>query len=112
MTATKVYRFTIGEELANLKLTLYDDDGTTLIDFSVPYTFELKIGTPGLAAELTKTTGITGATTAPNVTVAFDEDELDALTAGLHVAQLRARRTADDKDHYFSFWLRIKSAIL
>ncbi|HRD59393.1 hypothetical protein [uncultured Nocardioides sp.] len=68
-----------------IKLWLLDDDGT-LIDFSTGYTFEFKLGRPGAAATLTKTTGITGAAGSgtetsgtPNVNVSFTAGELDAL---------------------------------
>lgn len=77
--ALKYYQ---GAERPALKLWLLDDDGT-LIDFSLGYSFTLKIGLAGQTPLLTKTTGITGAvgagvepTGSPNVTVAWAAGEL------------------------------------
>ena len=80
----------------DIQLWILDDDGA-LIDFSSGYTFAFKIGIRGQAADLTKTTGITGAAGAgtepsgtPNVVIAFTAGELDGLTAGRYHWQLRA----------------------
>lgn len=78
-----------------LELTLYDDDGT-LIDFSTGYTFSFKIGTSGATAALTKTSGITGAATAPNVTVTWSAGELN-LTPGNYRWQLTCTTSALDR---------------
>ncbi len=84
-----------GAERPALEIWWVDDDGG-LIDFSTGYTFELKLGTPGSTAILTKTTGITGAagagvepTGTPNITVAWAAGELD-ITPGGYVLQLVA----------------------
>lgn len=90
-------------ERPDLRLWLLDDDGN-LIDFSSGYTFEFKIGYRGQVALFTKTTGITGAagsgaesSGAPNVTIAFVADELDAVTASTYVWQLRAKSGGLDR---------------
>lgn len=84
------------------ELWLFDDDGT-LIDFSSGYTFSFKIGKPGSAALLTKTSSITGAAGAgtepdgtPNVTVTWSAGEL-ALTPGSYVWQLTATNSSLDR---------------
>jgi hypothetical protein len=85
-----------------LKLWLLDDDGA-LIDFSSGYTFSFKIGVPGSTAELTKTSGITGAagsgtepTGTPNVTVTWSAGEL-AITPAQYTWQLTATNSSLDR---------------
>jgi hypothetical protein len=92
-------------ERPDIKLWLADSNGN-LIDFSTGYTFAFKLGNPGTAADFTKTTGITGAagsgvepTGTPNITLAFTAAELDALTAGAYLWQIRA--TTGGLDRYF-----------
>lgn len=82
------------------KLWLEDADGT-LLDLSSGYTFTLRIGRPGSAALVEKTSGMTGAagsgvepTGTPNMTITWDAGELAALTASrAYVWQLTGRRT-------------------
>ena len=64
------------------------DSAKNLIDFSTGYTFTFKIGFPGNAALVTKSSGIVGAVGAgvdpagtPNVTVTFTAGELDTIAA-------------------------------
>lgn len=101
-------------ERPSLELWLVDDAGD-LIDLSSGYTFSLKIGEPGSAALLTKTSGITGAAGAgtepdgtPNVTVAWTAGEL-ALTPGVYVAQLTA--TTSSLDRVWTFPIQILDVI-
>lgn len=90
--------YVIGAELGDLGISWYDTDGT-LIDFSSGYTFTVKVGVRGSAALFTKTTGITGAATAPNVTVAWaTSGELNALSTGQYALQVTARQTSSGKD--------------
>lgn len=91
------------------------DRTSTLIDFSSGYTFSLKIGTPGSAALLTKTTNITGAagagtapTGTPNVVVAWAAGDLD-LTDGTYDAELTA--TTSSLDRVLRFQITILQAI-
>lgn len=72
-----------GADRPALSLWLLDDTGA-LIDFSSGYTFSFKLGRPGQAAALTKTTGIVGAvgsgvepTGVPNVVVTWAAGDLD-----------------------------------
>jgi hypothetical protein len=92
-------------ERPDIKLWLADSNGN-LIDFSTGYTFAFKLGNPGAAADFTKTTGIAGAVGAgvepsgtPNITLTFTAAELDGLTAGAYLWQLRA--TTGGLDRYF-----------
>lgn len=90
-----------GAELPDLSLTWWDSNDA-LIDFSTGYTFTVKVGVLGSAALFTKTTGITGAATDPNVTIGWSTAaELTTLSAGTYAVQVIARRTADSKDRVF-----------
>lgn len=103
--------YTAGADLPDLALTWRDSAGA-LIDFSSGWTFELKVGLPGAAAALTKTSGITGAATDPNITIAWaTSGELNTLPAGSYVAQLRAQRTSDSKHRFMTFVIRVRPAV-
>lgn len=92
MTANIKYHATA--ERPTFRITWYDDDDA-VIDFSAS-TFSFKIGVAGSAALLTKTSGITGAATAPNVTVAWSAGELN-LTPGTYTWQLTATTSSLDR---------------
>ena len=99
-------------ERPDIKLWLLGDDGA-LIDFSSGYTFAFKLGDPGSAAALTKSTGITGAAGSgsessgtPNITIAFTTGELDSLTAKPYAWQLRATTGGLDRIYQGSFTLK------
>lgn len=107
-------RYHATAERPALELWLYDDDGS-LIDFSSGYTFVLKVGLPGSAALLTKSSGITGAagsgeepTGTPNVTVSWTAGEL-ALTPGSYMGQLTA--TTSSLDRVFVFPIHILDVV-
>ena len=87
----------IGSELPDYPLVWTDSD-EQLIDFASGWTFTLKLGHPGRDAVLTKTTGITGAATSPNVTVVWAAGEFDEVDPGTYVLQLFARQTSSGKD--------------
>ena len=95
-----------GAELPDMTFTWTDSNGD-LIDFSSGYTFTVKVGIPGVAAVFTKTTGITGTGTDPNVTVEWaTTGELALLdTATEYQGQVIAQRTSDFKDRVFAFRL-------
>lgn len=100
-----------GAELADLAVTWQDSDGD-VIDFSSGWTFSVKVGQPGSAAEFTKTSNITGAATAPNVTVAWSTSgELNNLTDGTFVVQITATRGSDSKTRTMQTPIRIAPAI-
>jgi hypothetical protein len=75
-----------------------DRDGN-LINFATGYTFTLKLVNVATGAvALTKTTNITGAATAPNISVAWAAGDL-AVTAGSYWVKLVA--TASSRDRVF-----------
>lgn len=90
-----------GAELGNMPVTWTDENGT-LLDFSSGYTFTLKIGRRGETAIVTKTSGMTGAATDPNLTVAWaTTGELNLLTdPGTYVLQIEAKRSSDDRSYF------------
>lgn len=99
-----------GADLPDLTFEWRDRNGT-LIDFSTGHTFVLKLGTPGAAATLTKSTGITGAATVPNVTVAWaTSGELNTLTPGVYTLDLIATRTSDSKQRVLRNALTVHAA--
>lgn len=72
-------------ELPSFAVAWYDNTGT-LINFASGYTFELKLVNQSTGTvTLTKTTGITGAATSPNVTVAWAAGELAVAAAAYRV---------------------------
>jgi len=96
----------------DLQFWLLDDDGV-LIDFSTGYTFEFKLGSPGSAATFTKTTGITGAAGAgvepsgtPNLVVSFTGTEMDSLTPGPTLWQVKATSASLPRFFQGTFTLR------
>jgi hypothetical protein len=72
------------------------DSNNNIIDFSTGYTFVVKVGVPGSAALLTKSAGITGAATAPNVVVAWTANEL-AVTPGTYSLDIIATTAGKDR---------------
>ena len=97
-----VIQYRRSAERPSLQLWLLDDDGD-LIDFSTGYTFQLKIGTVGSAALLTKTLGITGDTGSgteptgtPNITVSWSTGELD-LAPSVYDWELTCNTAATDR---------------
>lgn len=100
-----------GSDLPDLTIT-WRDSSNAIIDFSSGYTFSLKVGQPGLSATVTKSTGISGASTSPNVTISWSTSgELNTLTPGTYIAQLIASRTSDSKQRFFQFVLPVNAAI-
>jgi hypothetical protein len=99
-----------GADLPDLTFEWRDSTGA-LINFSSGYTFVLKLGTPGSAATLTKSTTITGAATSPNVTVAWaTSGELNTLTPGVYTLDLIATRTSDSKQRFLRDSLTVHAA--
>ena len=69
-----------GAELPDAVVSWFE--GGQLVDLPGPLSFEARIGREGQPAVVTKTSGITGAATAPNLTIQWDPGELDPLTPG------------------------------
>ena len=99
-----VWQMEQGQELPALPIEWLDADGNA-IDFSSGWTFTVKISASGAptVALVTKTSGITGAATLPNVTIDWTTSELSSLPAAgaKYDVRLIARRTADSKDRVF-----------
>jgi hypothetical protein len=97
--------YTVGDELPSIEIDWYVDG--VLVDFSSGYSWRLRVGR-GDTATVEKTTGITGAATSPNVTIDWSDGELpDPDAPTMYTAQLRARRTSDNKDRTFVFALNV-----
>ncbi len=77
------------QEFPSFSVAWYDGTGN-LIDFSTGWTFEVKVGS------LTKTTGITGSASAPNVVVAWGAGELN-ITPGTYPLYLKATSSGGDR---------------
>lgn len=100
-----IFEHTIGSELPDDAFEWTDAQGA-VIDFSTGWTFSVEVGFPGQDPVLTKTVGITGAATSPNVTIAWAAGELDdPLTAGQWPGWITA--TNSGKDRKRSFLLRL-----
>jgi hypothetical protein len=87
------------QELPSTPFVWNDRDGN-LVDFSSGWTFTFEVSLNGTIV-LSKTSGITGSASSPNVTVDWAVNELAALGAGDYTGRLIARRTADNKDRMF-----------
>jgi hypothetical protein len=90
------WRYRTDQEDPAYVVTWLDRNGSP-IDFSTGYTFTLKLvsattGTTGL----TKTSGITGAATAPNISVAWSANELASLS-GDYIPHLTATTGGRDR---------------
>src|SRR5262245_47747446 len=96
-----------GAELPDIGLVWRDANGQ-IINFASGHTFTLRIATP---TTTTKSTGITGAATAPNITIAVAAAEWDSLPVGQWQAQLWARRTSDSKDRVMPLVVNVTPAI-
>jgi len=72
-----------------------------VIDFSSGHTFRVEFLTRRNRIIHTKTTGITGSSTSPNVSVDWAVGELAGIGAGYYSMRLVATRTADSKERIF-----------
>lgn len=102
-----IFEHTLGSELPDDAFDWTDAQGN-LINFSSGqgWTFSVEVGFVGQDAVLTKSTGITGAATSPNVTISWAADQLDTpLTAGTWPGWIIA--TKDGKERKRSFLLKL-----
>lgn len=100
-----------GSDLPDLGLVWKDTAGN-LINFSDGWTFEAKVGRLGEAAQFSKSAGITGAATSPNVLIEWaTTGELNTLSPGTYTLQLAATRTDDGRTRLYQTRIRIKKAI-
>ena len=85
----------------------WEDGNGAVIDLSTGHTFSARIcaATAPTTVLVTKTAGITGAATSPNLTIDWSTTDFSTLTAAatgtLYVVHVYARRTADSKDRVF-----------
>ena len=106
------------QELPTTDLIWTQPDGTSLYDFSSGWTFSVRLArvTAPATTVLLKSTGITGASTSPNLSIAWsttDWSGLEASTNGTkYVGVVYARRTADSYDMvYANISLTLKAAV-
>lgn len=105
-------QYTAGADLPDGGVEWKDRNGT-IIDFSTGYTFEVRVGSAGSAATFSKTTGITGAATSPNLTIQWaTSGELNTLPAGNYSVQIIATRTADSRARILNDTIQVLPAIL
>jgi len=89
---TGVLRYTRTDELEPVSITWYQPNGT-LYNFTSGWTFRARIGT-GSGFLVEKTTGFTGAATAPNLSINFTTGELDGIATGSYQLDVQATLTA------------------
>lgn len=104
--------YVVGADLPSLSIEWRDDNGN-LIDFSTGWSFAVKVGRPSdEVTEFTKTTGITGAATVPNVIVQWSTvGELNSLTPGTYTCQIVATRQSDSRQRIMEMRLRMRRAL-
>jgi hypothetical protein len=102
-----IFEHTIGSELPDDAFEWTDAQGA-VISFATGWTFSIEVGFPDQDPVLTKADGITGAATSPNVTIAWDDGELDdPLTAGTWPGWITATHDSSGKERKRSFLLKL-----
>jgi hypothetical protein len=88
-----------GATLPSLEIEWYAGPAAnaSLVDFSVSHQWLVEISRTDGGPAIVDTTSVTGAATAPNVTIAWDVTDLGALTAGVYWMQIKATRVSDSK---------------
>lgn len=86
--------------LAALSLEWLAADGS-VIDFASGWVFTVTIGRGGEAV-VTKTSGITGAATSPNIVVTWGPRELAALGAGEYSIQIVALNVSTGRERIYT----------
>lgn len=99
-----------GAELPTVEVTWLDSNGA-VINFSTGYTFTVKIGNPGQSALLTKTNGITGSATSPNIVIDWATGDLAGLAPDTYDMDITANLTAGNKDRIQSTEITIKNVV-
>lgn len=94
-----------GETLPDGHLTAIDDTGA-VISLASGYTFSLVILDAAGATSHSQATGFTGASTSPNITVAWAAG-FAALVAGRYTLKVTGTRTSDGKVRIWTFGLVI-----
>lgn len=82
-------RYVAGASRPSTTISWYENG--VLLDFSSGYTFTAKVFIEGASASsFTKSSGITGAATDPNLTISWLTTDLGALAAGNYVLEVSA----------------------
>lgn len=105
MSKPKPLRYATGSELGPAELTLTANK--ELVDLSAGYQFTVDIADQS-GVVFSKSTGITGAATAPNLTIDWSADDLD-LEPGWYTLQVQARVPVGPLDWRWSLPLQIGS---
>ena len=101
-----MYEYRKDQELPAVPLE-WRDANDDLIDFSTGWTFTVKLAllTAPSTVLVTKSSGIAGAATSPNISIDWSTSDFSTLTPAesgtSYVAHVYARRTADSKDRVF-----------
>lgn len=101
------YQYRADQELPAMALEWLDGSGA-LQQFATGWAFTVKVAKASapLAVLLTKTVGVVGANTSPNITISWTTSDFTALAASPsgtdYVVYTYARRTADTKDDVFN----------
>lgn len=90
----------VGQALPALALEWKDRD-SNLIDYSSGWTFRVDLLSSGGTIMASKTTGITGAATSPNVIIDWANTDFDGLSGNYRV-YIKATRTSDSKFRVFN----------
>lgn len=99
--------YDVGETLPDCHLTVLDDERAT-IALASGYTFALAVVDVDTATNAhTQSTGITGASTAPNLTIAWTSG-FASVTAGRYNLKVTGTRTSDSKTRIWSFPMEVK----
>lgn len=90
----------------------WEDHNHNLIDFSTGWTFTALIGKIGQPAVIEKTSGMTGAATEPNFTLAWELDELDDLEPNqAYTIDVTAVRASDGKERKMQLSIFVKDSV-
>jgi len=101
MTEITKITYRLGAELPDASFTWRSSGGVIIPFATQPHTFSFRVFSPAPFIKGVlggSQPGFTGFDASPNVTVAFNQGELDAIDPGTWFAELWARRTTDGKD--------------
>lgn len=118
MTTLPTYEVFIGESLPDLGLFVREN-GQLVAGMASGHTYELKVASLDGEVLITKTSGIAGQagtgfppTGTPNLVVQWAAaGELNNLTAGSFLAQLKITRTSDNKVRIVQWLIRARAVL-
>jgi len=106
-----VLRYVKGDELEGVDITWYEPDGS-LYDFTSGWSFRARIGNPGQAALVEKTTGFTPGAMAPNLRIPWTANQLNAIPAGTYHLDVTATIIATSQDVTRTWLFQILDGVL